>query len=549
VGQVASVAVAHPFVTVHVASLLPVRQTVPPLGQSEGGVTAQTHAALGAVPEHTWPVGHDAVEVTTVQPLEFVPHVTSCPLALHDPHSVGAGGQEQEAFGWLYWHGFSVGHVVVVAERHPLGVLAVHVARVALERQTVPALGQSAGAGGQVHAADGNVPVQSWSSGQVTVDTVVRHPLVGSVPHVARTLPGLHTFPAPVQSEGGCKQTQAAFGAVPLHVLPVTQASVAVTLRQPSASRAHVTSWPLLLHMLPAPAEHSAGGVGHLQSAFGAVPPQGLPGGHVIVDRMTVQPFASGPQVTSSVALLQALPEPALHSAGGAAHEGQVAVGWLPVQALAPGHAWTESLMQPLASRAHVTSMPPRHTVPALGQSLGAMGHVQAAFGWAPIQGLSGGHAIVVSVRQPFGSSAHATTVLDRQTLPAVGQSAGPCGHVQAAYGAEPLQTLPAAHIVVAVIARQPLASGPQVMTLPVPEQTFPVAPMHSDGGGGHVHWALGKSPVQVLPVGHASVLVTARHPFESVPQVMIIPVPMHTVPAREHAAGGAPQPEQDAVG
>lgn len=107
---------------------------------------------------------------------------------------------------------------------------------------------------------------------------------------------------------------------------------------------------------------------------------------------------------------------------------------------------------QPLViSRSHVTIWPPTQALPAPAVQFGGGGpHEQFAEGAAPVHGFPVGQAMVApAARHPAVSGAHATTVwFVAQLVPAwPPQIAGAVGHVHAAFGKLPIQGLVAAQV------------------------------------------------------------------------------------------------------
>lgn len=77
----------------------------------------------------------------------------------------------QAAFGRLPAHGFPVGQLArEVIEIHPLAPTA-QVATDVVDSQTVPAPAQTAGAVGQVQAAEGKEPAQALPAGHTVTES------------------------------------------------------------------------------------------------------------------------------------------------------------------------------------------------------------------------------------------------------------------------------------------------------------------------------------------------------------------------------------------
>ena len=136
---------------------------------------------------------------------------------------------------------------------------------------------------------------------QGALAVVTMHPVVGSGPHVAKTLPARQTVP-PIppmagQSVGGGKHVQLAPPEPTVHCFPPPHGVVAEMPRQPLPSIAHWTSVFASLQTEPAIPPHITGGVGHVQTPA----TQGLPAGQLDVPVMFKQPSPSSPQVAIDV--------------------------------------------------------------------------------------------------------------------------------------------------------------------------------------------------------------------------------------------------------
>ena len=94
-----------------------------------------------------------------------------------------------------------------------------------------------------------------------------------------------------------------------------------------------------------------------------------------------------------------------------------------------------------------------------------------------------------------------------RQTPPApAAHSAGAPVQEQVAVVPLTVQGFPVGQVVVLVIARQPSALLPHVITCVLLDaQRVPAAPVHAAGAAGQVHAALGKLPVHGLPAVQVS--------------------------------------------
>jgi hypothetical protein len=139
-------------------------------------------------------------------------------------------------------------------------------------------------------------------------------------------------------------------------------------------------------------------------------------------------------------------------------HTLQVVFGKLPVQVV---HGMLlVATRHPFPSNPQVTCVVPLQVVPAPEQPVGAGGHAQSALGTEPEQGLPAGQLEVVAEMQPLPLTVQVATVLPpRQTLPAPGQSDGAAGQLQVAFGKPPVHVLPEGHPALAVVPRQPLES------------------------------------------------------------------------------------------
>jgi hypothetical protein len=235
------------------------------------------------------------------------------------------------------------------------------------------------------------------------------------------------------------------------------------------------------------------------------------------------QPSVFIAHVAAVVADSQKFPAIPMHPEGGAGHV-QAALGAVPIQGLPEGHVDIEVMArQPSASGPQVTSMLPWQELPApAAHAAGGAGQEQLALGCDPVQGFPVGHVrVFVVARQPLASVPQvASTSPARQTVPGPGQSDGGAGHVHIAVGGLPMHGFPAGQVCRWTMARQPAVSRPHWAALVVDSQNVPGTPLHWDGGCGQVQAALGAVPAHGFPVGHDAREVTARQPLVSSAQV-----------------------------
>ena len=148
-----------------------------------------------------------------------------------------------------------------------------------------------------------------------------------------------------------------------------------------------------------------------------------------------------------------------------------------------------------------------------------------------------------MTARQPLPSSAQVPSrapLWQKPPAPAA-HSAGALVHEQVAVLPLAVQGLPVGHVVVCVIARQPSALSPQVMTEPLPAAQNVPAALQAAGGAGQVQAALGKLPVHGLPAVQVTDELSCVQLCASTMQVRALP-PAHTVPAPVHPLGAAGQ-------
>lgn len=202
--------------------------------------------ALGAAPVQYLPVDvqdivvdcrhmfTSAVQVTTLFPEHELPALEQL-----------EAGHVQSAVGKLPPHGLAAGHTVVDAMKHmPAGWVQLTTSPFEQDFPTPPA--QPGGTAGHMQPAVGKLPVHCMPLGQVVVEMTVKHPLTGSLSHRMSAPAMLQSKPAPAwQLAGGAGQVHAAEGGLPVHCLPLVHAVVPRLTKQPFVSRAQVTKPPV----------------------------------------------------------------------------------------------------------------------------------------------------------------------------------------------------------------------------------------------------------------------------------------------------------------
>jgi hypothetical protein len=319
----------------------------------------------------------------------------------------------------------------------------------------------------------------------------------------------------------------------------------------------HVTAVVLFAQYVPfwvLGSVHPPGGAGHMQSALGYVPAQGLVAVHVVVPVVTRHPVVrSGPHVASTFPVRQTLPPGPVGQSLGGGKQVQPALPAGPVHCLpAPHPTVDETPRQPLASLAQVTSvLASLQNVPVVPlQIAGGVGQVQTPL----THGLVGGQLEVpVMFKQLSASSPQLATDVDdwQKVVPAWLHPGGGAGQVHAEFGGVPAQGLPAVHIIVPVMTTHPSELVPQVTTSPgaAPRHALPAPPPQSDGGALQEQLAAPNEPVQGLPVGQVVRLTMARQLAASRPHVATTVDDSQNVPCWfMHAVGGVAH-EHDAVG
>jgi hypothetical protein len=174
----------------------------------------------------------------------FAPWLTLDESWVYWPTGTGCA---QALLGYAPWQNWPPGHMLTLPLMHP-SELGPHWTTVVplLQNEPFCRMGseQALGGAGHVQSALGHDPAHGLLIGHVRVDAVTMQPVIGSTSHVAKTLPGRQTRPAPlVQSVGGGRQVHVAVPPLPVHCLPAPQTTFVVAPRQPLfGSMAHVTT-------------------------------------------------------------------------------------------------------------------------------------------------------------------------------------------------------------------------------------------------------------------------------------------------------------------
>jgi hypothetical protein len=222
------------------------------------------------------------------------------------------------------------------------------------------------------------------------------------------------------------------------------------------------------------------------------------------------QPSAFIPQLSTVVVPWQTGPVIPAHS-DATGPQVQSALPAAPAQGLPAGQVFAvDEVVHPSLLVPQESTVLPLQTVPVTPAQVGsAAPQRQSAAPFTRLQGLPAVQLFTVEeVTHPPAVVPQETTLLLEQTVPVPTptQAGGGVLHTQVALPAEPWQVSLAPQVFMAVMAGQPSGFEPQVMSVVLPVQRLPLAPMQAAGAAPQEQEAEGRLPVQGLAAGQVVV-------------------------------------------